>query len=417
MGNIAFVTDGIHESIDFDENSKINLISAKAPKQNTFDLSATGHISELQNKFNPRTQLQEDDVIISTVGTIGNCAVVDKSILPANSDRHVGIIRLNRKYKPRYVSTFLLSKYGKFQTERHTTGNVQPNLFIYKLKALKIPFISDIFQDIIENKVMQAQQELNNSKDLYFKAEEILLKELNMKDFKKSQDNIVIKSLSESFELSGRIDAEYYQKKYYDYENMIIKYGNYTRICDEFTLNKKKVVLNKKQYNYIEIGDINIGDGSFTYNNFEVSELPSNAQINVDIGDILVSKVRPYRGAVSIINKKIEDLIVSNAFTVLHSKGFYSTEVLYIILRTNIYKDWLLKWNVGTSYPVIKDDDILQMVIPLIPEELQKVISEKISKSNNCRLRAIKIFEIAKKAIEIAIEQDENAAIEWIQHN
>lgn len=146
IDNIAFVTDGIHESIDFDESSSINLISAKAPKENVFDLSLTGYISEVHNKLNPRTQLQEDDVIISTVGTIGNCTVVDKSVLPANSDRHVGIIRLNKNYKPRYASTFLLSKYGRFQSERYTTGNVQPNLFIYKVKVIKIPFISDVFK-------------------------------------------------------------------------------------------------------------------------------------------------------------------------------------------------------------------------------------------------------------------------------
>jgi len=39
IDEIAFVTDGIHESIDFDEDSNINLISAKSPKENIFDLS------------------------------------------------------------------------------------------------------------------------------------------------------------------------------------------------------------------------------------------------------------------------------------------------------------------------------------------------------------------------------------------
>jgi len=71
----AFVTDGIHASIDFDETSNINLVSAKAPKDNEFDLSKTGYISEKMHKKNPRTALRENDVILSTVGTIGNCAI------------------------------------------------------------------------------------------------------------------------------------------------------------------------------------------------------------------------------------------------------------------------------------------------------------------------------------------------------
>ena len=45
INDIAFVTDGIHSSIDFDENSNINLVSAKAPKKNVFNLSRTGYIS------------------------------------------------------------------------------------------------------------------------------------------------------------------------------------------------------------------------------------------------------------------------------------------------------------------------------------------------------------------------------------
>ena len=77
--------------------------------------------------MNPRTALRKNDVIISTVGTIGNCAVVDESILPANSDRHVGIIRIKNEYSSYVLSTFFLSKFGRIQTMREATGNVKLN--------------------------------------------------------------------------------------------------------------------------------------------------------------------------------------------------------------------------------------------------------------------------------------------------
>lgn len=140
LGNVAYITDGIHESIDFNSRSGINLISAKSPKENYFDLSSNSYISEDQHNQNKRTALKKNDVIISTVGTIGNCAVVNDEILPANSDRHVGIVRIQNTLSPYYLSTFLLSKYGKFQTFRESTGNVQLNLFIYKIKELIVPF-------------------------------------------------------------------------------------------------------------------------------------------------------------------------------------------------------------------------------------------------------------------------------------
>lgn len=94
LDSIAFVTDGIHASIDYDNKSKIRCLSAQSVKDNTFDLSANTFISEKQHTINLRTSLKMGDVILSSVGTIGNCAVVTKDILRANADRHVAIIRL-----------------------------------------------------------------------------------------------------------------------------------------------------------------------------------------------------------------------------------------------------------------------------------------------------------------------------------
>lgn len=83
-------------------------------------------------------------------------------------------------------------------------------------------------------------------------------------------------------------------------------------------------------------------------------ELPDNAKIMTQKGDLLVSTVRPNRGAVAILGNG--DLLVSGAFTVLREDGDYPKEVLQVLLRTSMYRDWLLRFNVGTSYPVIKDE-------------------------------------------------------------
>ena len=210
------VTDGIHTSIDYDENSSINLIAAGSPKENVFDLSRSVFISEKAHKENPRTALRKNDVVISTVGTIGNCAVVDESILPANSDRHVGIVRLNvEKYSPYVLSTFLLSKYGRMQTLRESTGNVQLSLFLYKIRELLIPNFSDTFQSKIESIVKSAHAKLEESKSLYSQAEDLLLGELGLKDWQPKNTLHTTKKFSD-FAQNGRLDAEYYQPKYDD---------------------------------------------------------------------------------------------------------------------------------------------------------------------------------------------------------
>lgn len=83
-------------------------------------------------------------MLITTVGTIGSAAVVQRDILPANADRHLGIVRINpgSGIDPYYLATVLNCEYGRFQTLREATGNVQLNLFIEKIKELRIPILT-----------------------------------------------------------------------------------------------------------------------------------------------------------------------------------------------------------------------------------------------------------------------------------
>ena len=131
---------------------------------------------------------------------------------------------------------------------------------------------------------------------------------------------------------------------------------------------------------------------------------------------MLVSKVRPNRGAVAIINFEKEDLICSGAFTVLRQNADspIKSETLQIFLRTKLFSDLLLKFNCGTSYPVIKDEDILNLDIPIISPEIQTQIAEKIQTSFTLRQQSEQLLERAKRAVEIAIEESEESAMDYI---
>ena len=412
IGEFAYVTDGMHTSIDYCADSGISLFSATTPRENYFDLSRGAYISRKAHQENPRTALKENDIIISTVGTIGNCAVVNNAVLPANSDRHVGIIRIKKaEFYPRFISTFLLTKYGRFQTLRESTGNVQLNLFLYKIRELKIPNLSKDFQSKIEALIIDSDIKLDISKKKYAQAEHLLISELRLENFNPSREKISVKTLKESFLRTGRLDSEYYQPKYDDYLNKI-KEIEHTILSDEFDLIKDKVIAGLGKYNYIEIGDVNIINGISKPNLIDEYDLPANAKIKPQKGDLIISKVRPNRGAVSVIEEDYFNLVVSGAFTVLRAKNAekYSTECLKALLKTTIYADWLLKFNVGTSYPVITDEDIMSLPIPILKKEIQDEIARYIKQSMEYSKRAKKLLEISTKAVEIAIDKDEQVA-------
>lgn len=400
------VTDGEHGSPDLDDNSGILYLSGHNVKNNILDLTDIRYCSEKLYKKNIRSALKENSVLISIVGTVGNATVVYKK-LKANTDRNVATIKnIMSEVNPYYLSTFLNSKFGKYQTSTFATGNVQPLLNLTQVKSIIVCLPSHSFQSKIESIVKSAHAKLEESKSLYSQAEDLLLGELGLKDWQPKNTLHTTKKFSD-FAQSGRLDAEYYQPKYDEIEKAIKSYkGGYDIVSNLFNQNLDVCDYKKTEYNYIEIGDVNVGDGSVSFNKVETSELPDNAKRVLNKNDILISKVRPYRGAVAIIDFEQEDLIGSGAFTVLQEKSSYKKETLQILFRTAVYKDWLLKWNVGSSYPVIKDEDILNLPIPILPEAIQTKIASLIQQSFECKAQSKQLLEDAKRMVEAEIEKN-----------
>ena len=174
LAQLARITDGIHASPDVSENG-IRYISAKCVKDNEFVTDDCLSISISQHERSPRTQLHTGDVIITTVGTIGNVAVVDEDITPCNSDRHVGIIRVSNSetLSPYYLATFLNSKYGRFQSTREAAGNVQLNLYIRNIGHIIVPRLGGSEIEIADL-TKRAYSQRKASKELYIQAQQLL---------------------------------------------------------------------------------------------------------------------------------------------------------------------------------------------------------------------------------------------------
>jgi restriction endonuclease S subunit len=306
---------------------------------------------------------------------------------------------------PEYLVAFLNSKQGVWDVKRRARQSInQTNVNPEEVKEIEIPLLPMNFQKVIRSRFEKANKNRILSRQIYQQAEELLLKNIGLSNFNSSKKVTNIKSFKESFLKTGRLDAEYYQRKHEEIENKIRKSKNgFSTIRKEFRQNKTIIDTSEKQYNYIEIGDIDVGNGSYGFNLIDVTELPANAKIKSKKGNLLISKVRPNRGAVTIINENIPNLVVSGAFTVLEEKANYKKEVLFVLLRTPYYKEWLLKYNVGTSYPVIKDEDVLNLPIPLIGDGIQQKIVNFIEESFLLRRKSEKLLEEAKTLVEMEI--------------
>ncbi|WP_206222787.1 restriction endonuclease subunit S [Neisseria yangbaofengii] len=351
----------------------------------------------------------ENNLKIYPVGTMLFSRVGDIKIGVLNKNNatispNIIAVEFKDKDLSKFLTIFFLTKYGILQLERQLKIAAQPTISTNIVKELRIPILNNIYQNVI-NLFNSSQNNLKQSQEIYQQAETLLLENLGLKDFPAACNSVNVKSLKESFLQTGRLDAEYYQTKYEQYWNLI-QSQDYVLIRDEYLHITQKPDWKNQAYQYIEIGDVNIGDGSYQANWMEYQDLPANAKIQAQKGDILVSTVRPYRGAVTIIGENDHDLVVSGAFTVLRRKenSVFNNEVLQVLLRSDLYKDWLLQFNVGTSYPVIKDSDILNLPIPKISSKTQIQIADYIRQSNALREEAQQLLAMAKNNVEAEIE-------------
>ena len=408
LKDIAFVTDGIHSSINYDPTSPIRIISAQSVQDNNFDLSANTRISVEQHQRNLRTSLEVGDIIISSVGTIGNAAVVSANMLPSNADRHVGIVRLkNKKFNAFHVSTFLNSKYGRFQTFRESTGNVQLNLFIEKIEELLIPEIEDAEQ--IGKVTEQATILLEDSRNLYSQADNLLLEKLGLKDFKPKYELSYTANLSTAFGVR-RIDAEYFQPIYDKLVQQLATTVELKPLGNLLPDMKKGVEVGGEQYQengkaFIRVSSLSV-DGLIERDQKHISETlyaKFARDYQPKMGELLLTKdASP--GIAYVLKEPVEGIVSSGILRMTTDESQVNKEYLALCINSIIGKLQVERDGGGSVITHWKPGQIKRLQVPLLPNETQHRIASLIEQSHQARKKAKELLEEAKRKAEHAVE-------------
>lgn len=412
----VFITDGEHGTPEYDKTTNIKYITAENIKEGYIQETDFNTISKEQDERNKRAHVQVDDILIYSVGAYaGLVAKAEPHLFPCSIPRSVAIMRLAQKEISDFIVIFLNSKYGKYQTSRLQAGNAQPVLALEKIKELNIPLLSKALVTKVRKINKLAYISRLRAKKQYKTSEKVLLQSLDMLNFQCSQCKSYIKNFSD-VQSANRLDAEYFQPKYDELIDKIKSYPHgWDTLGKQFNQNNLSFTINENTlYNYVEISSVDVSSGKITSDAIIGKDLPANAKIKLQRDDVLISKVRPYRGAIALVED--DNLIGSGAFTVLHEKTEpkINKETLYTFLRLKSILDLTLKYNTGTSYPTITDNDVLNLPIPLFEEDIQKQVKVYINSAKELQKQSKQLLEIAKHGVEKAIEENEETATQWI---
>jgi restriction endonuclease S subunit len=314
---------------------------------------------------------------------------------------------------PEFLTAFLNTKLGIWDIKRRARQSInQSNVNAEEVKAIKIPLMSLNFQRQIKNCFDEANEKRLKSEKLYREAEELLLGELGLDGFEPSSEGIAVKSFSESFQTSGRLDAEYYQPKYDEIIAKIKSYhGGYKELGKISTL-KKSIEPGSDAYGdegvpFLRVADLSklelkepeIKLSKSLFGEDELKELlPKN-------GEVLMSK----DGSVGIAYAMREDgdFIPSGAIVRLQKITDLLPDVLALLLNSQIVQLQAERDAGGSIIQHWKPSEINEVLLPLIDDKIQKTIAEKINKSFKLRTESKNLLEQAKKAVEDAIEKGE----------
>lgn len=415
---LVFITDGEHGSPEWDETSGIKYITAENIGENFInEASGFRSITKGQDARNARARVQPDDVLLYSVGVnLGLAAQAEKQLLPANIPRSVALLRVTSSdLLPGYLSTFLNTKYGKFQTERLKAGNAQPMLALEKIKKIKIPIPSKPFQEKIAELVQEAHRERERSKVLYAEAEEILLDELGLKDWQPSQKNTAIKD-SEEVRFFGRADAEFFQPKYDELFEKLKVVGS--SLLSELADYAKGVEPGSDAYTdsgtpFVRVSDVSI-NGIEDVEKYISNELAQSygGKFSPKKGEVLFTKDGTI-GTSFVVNEDL-DVVLSGAFLRLMPKTYIEVEYLALVLNSIVCKLQIERFAGGAIIAHLKPSDAMNLQIPIVDPKIQQKIAEKIRDSHTAREKSKVLLAKAKLAVETFVEHDEKTAQRFV---
>lgn len=393
------------------DGTDVLFIKTDSVRKGFIDYGVADSLPLKAHKKQKLTSLEYEDIILTVVGAtrdiIGRAGLYLKKE-SANINQSDALIRIDKnKIEAGFVSTFINSKYGRNQLWRYSGQTGQVTMNCREVEQLFVPILPKEFRKKIHEKVLVCGKLRESSKENYAKAEKLLMDSLNINE-KDMKDSKIFISELEKLKKENRLDAEFFMPKYEKIISKIKKYPNSSStIWEEFIPIKTRFSKKKEEkYNYIEIGNISLDIGDNYSTELFGEELPTNAKIKLGGDEILVSKVRPTRGAVSIIKNYVKgNLVCSAAFVVLKEKGNFKKEVLSIFLRSKIGKNLLGRRVVGSSYPRIDDESVLSIEIPLIESSIQKKICDLVNKAYNSKIESKRLLEEAKEDIERKIEE------------
>ena len=400
--DLAIVSDGNHVTIkDQFNTSGVRYLRGQDLKDFFVSDDNPVYIPNKAYEKLKRSHMKPEDVLLSIVGTIGSVSIVTDKYKALTGNCKIAIIR-SRSINPYFLAAYFASKIGQDQISRRIRGAVQQGLILPDLKTFPIPDVDDKKAKEIEELVKESFYKQKEAESLYTEAEALLLRELGLDSLDLSPQIAHTANFSEAME-ARRLDAEYFQPKFWKIINTIQNKVQWCRLNDIVTYCQRGI-----QPKYVEVGTINVVNTKHMTSTILSDDLEktdeefwiNNKNARLQKNDVLLYSTGAYIGRTNFY-PSYEKAIGSNHVTIIRVDP-KKCNPLYVSLYLNttpglFQTDQRAR---GSAQREIYPDDIRTFVIGLPKREIQDQIGGKVRQSFETRQMAKTLLEDAKNRVE-----------------
>lgn len=364
-------------------------------------------LSSLSQKEKNYPRLSEGDLLFVRVGEgVGNSSVVTPEFKESSFSDNVIRSRVE-KLDPYFVSIFLNSRLGYLYWERVSKGTARSLVSSENISSIRIPFLGKDIEKYCKEIILQASDLLKDGENLYWQAEDLLSEEFKINNGN-NKKSFVVKF--PDIEEAGRMDAEYFQPKYYELIKQIKENCNGAKLGDLVTI-KKGFEPGAEEYKeegrlFIRVSTLSKNGINLTEEKYLSEKLYEELKKDYEPnkGEILLSKdATP--GIAYVVKDDIEGIISGGILRLQLKNKDVEDEYLTLCLNSIVGQMQAERDAGGSVIAHWKPEQIKNVIIPILPKEKQQKITSLIRESFAARVKAKELLEEAKRKVEEMIEK------------
>ncbi|MBZ5511953.1 MAG: hypothetical protein LAN70_12385 [Acidobacteriia bacterium] len=202
----------------------------------------------------------------------------------------------------------------------------------------------------------------------------------------------------------ARLDAEYVWKSWWDVEKVVRGIDGWPLI--ELVSEYNGPTLNDgfcsedAVVGYVDIDSIDTADGLAYADDLLYGDRPSRAKYQLRESDLLVSNVRPNRGAISLVGTLRAGALASSGFSLLRDKELKNAPQAYLFafLKSSFGRTQMKRRCRGSMYPAVSFDDLLDVWVPKPPDKLLYNVCESVKRGVSLQTR---FFQLVEKQAQV----------------